>query len=470
MAASLFGPLDLDLHVEASRSEDRRVDEILAVRRPDHDHVAQSLDAVDLGEQLGDDRRLHVGRDAGAAGAEHRVHLVEEHDDRPALLALLPSALEHHADLPLGLAHVLVEQLGALDVDEVAAALLVAGRRGDLAGQAVGDRLGDERLAASRRAVEQDPLRRRQAVLGEQVGVEERQLDGVGDLLDLIVEPTDVLVGDVRHLLEQQVLDLGSGQLLEQQVGAMVEAHRVAGAQMDAAHRVGELADALLVGAPDHQCPDAVLEHLLDRDDLASDLRRAGEDDVEALVEHDLGPDLQLEVIDLRMQRHLHLAAAGEHVDRAVFVLADDHSVRRRRLGELVDLLAQRGDVVAGLTQRVRQLLVAGDRLGQLTLGLQQALLERAHPLRCLGQSRPEVLDLGDQRLDLFLWFLCHGSSSLLSEPIAALRQNIHTLCVPFAARERSQNMTPFGAAKYVDFRQTVSHRRWDGRIAVRLR
>jgi hypothetical protein len=50
-----------------------------------------------------------------------RVHLVEEDDDRPALLGLLPRPLEHQADLALGLADVLVEQLGALDVEEVAA-------------------------------------------------------------------------------------------------------------------------------------------------------------------------------------------------------------------------------------------------------------------------------------------------------------------------------------------------------------
>jgi hypothetical protein len=110
-------------------------------------------------------------------------------------------------------------------------------------------------------------------VLGKQVGVEERQFDGVGDLLDLLVETADVVVGDVRHLLEQQVLDLRSGQLLEQQVGAMVEAHGVAGAQVDAAHGVGELADPLLVGAPDDEGTNAVLEHLFDRHDFSGDLR-----------------------------------------------------------------------------------------------------------------------------------------------------------------------------------------------------
>ena len=108
-------------------------------------------------------------------------------------------------------------------------------------------------------------------MLGEQLLVQERQLDGVGDLLDLVVEPADVGVGDVGHLLEQQVLDLGPGQLLEQQVGARVEAHRVAGAQVDAAQGVGQLAHPLLVGAADDERPHAVVHHLLDRDDLAGE-------------------------------------------------------------------------------------------------------------------------------------------------------------------------------------------------------
>ena len=258
------GPLDLDLHVEPTGAQDRRVDEVLPVGGADHDHVAQPLDAVDLGEQLGHDRRFHVGRDPRAAGAEHRVHLVEEHDDRPTLLALLPRPLEHETDLALGLAHVLVEQLGSLDVDEVAAALLVAGLRRHLLGEAVGDGLGDQRLATTRRAVEQDPLRRWEAVLGEQLLVQEGQLDGVGDLLDLLVEAADVGVGDVGHLLEQQVLDLRPRQLLEQQVRPCVEPHRVARTQVHAADRVSQLADALLVGVADDERPHAVLEHLLD--------------------------------------------------------------------------------------------------------------------------------------------------------------------------------------------------------------
>ena len=42
---------------------------------------SRPLHAVDLGEQLRHDRRLDVGGDARAAGAEQALHLVEEDDD-----------------------------------------------------------------------------------------------------------------------------------------------------------------------------------------------------------------------------------------------------------------------------------------------------------------------------------------------------------------------------------------------------
>ena len=71
---------------------------------------------------------------------------------------LVPGPLEDQPDVPLGLPDVLVQQLGALDVEEEAAPLL-AGPLGHLLGQRVGHRLGDQRLAAAGRAVEQDALR-----------------------------------------------------------------------------------------------------------------------------------------------------------------------------------------------------------------------------------------------------------------------------------------------------------------------
>jgi len=45
-------------------------------------------------------------------------------------------------------------------------------------------------------------------VLREEVGVHERQLHRVADGVDLLAETADVLVPDVRDLLQDQLLDL----------------------------------------------------------------------------------------------------------------------------------------------------------------------------------------------------------------------------------------------------------------------
>ena len=150
----------------------------------------------------------------------------------------------------------------------------------------------------------------------------ERQLDRVGDLLDLAVEAAHVGVGDVGHLFEHQLLDLGPGQLLEQQAAADVHEQRVAAAQPLAPQGVAQLGHPLLVGPADDQRPLAVLEDLLERDDLALALAAAGQHDVERLVEHDLGAPLERLGVDVGMEGDAHLAAAGEHVDGAVVGVA----------------------------------------------------------------------------------------------------------------------------------------------------
>ena len=112
--------------------------------------------------------------------------------------------------------------------------------------------------------------------------------------------------------------------------------------------------------------------------------------------------------VDVGVQAHPHLAPAREDVDRAVLVDAEEGAVGRRRLGELLDLLAQRGQLLLGLLQGEGQLLVLRRRLGQLALGLEQPLLERLHPARALLQPAAERVDLilgvgqlGAQRFEL---------------------------------------------------------------------
>ena len=253
------------------------------------------------------------------------------------------------------------------------------------------------------RAVQQDALRRLQLVLAEEVAVQVRQLDRVLDHLDLLVEAADVVVGDVGDLFEHELFDLGPRQLLEQQARAAFHEEVVAGADLHGLELVGELAHALFVGAADDEGARAVLEQLLERHDLAGDVGGAGEHDVQRLVEHDLLAAAQLFAFDLGVQRDAHLAAGGEDVDGAVVVGAEVGAVRRRRHRELLDLFAQRGDVLARLAQGRGELLVLGDGLGELALRLEQALFERADPLGRVLQAAPEDDDLFFETLDRLL-------------------------------------------------------------------
>ena len=73
-----------------------------------------------------------------------------------------PGALEHLPDRALALADELVEQLGPLDRDEVGV-------------RAVGDRFGQQGLAAAGRAVQQHPRRLRDPHAPAQLRVHQRQ-------------------------------------------------------------------------------------------------------------------------------------------------------------------------------------------------------------------------------------------------------------------------------------------------------
>src|SRR5262249_58297459 len=92
--------------------------------------------------------------------------------------------LERLADLALRLADILVEELRPLDIEEVPVDFLPALFR-ELLGQAVRYGLGDHRLAASGRAIEEDALRGPQLVLPVVLGIEVRELHGVFDGLNL---------------------------------------------------------------------------------------------------------------------------------------------------------------------------------------------------------------------------------------------------------------------------------------------
>src|SRR6266540_2842401 len=240
-------------------------------------------------------------------------------------------------------------------------------------------------------------------VLDHRAGVEVLEVQdllvavGVGDLQEAVLLGLRVHAVD---RLEDQLLHLGLWQVLEDEAGAAVEQQRVAGAQLGVAQRLADLDHALLVGVADHQgAVDA--EHLLELDDLALHLVGARLDHVEGLVEHHLLAGLQRLRVDLGVHVDAQLAPAGGDVDGAVLVDREEDAVAAWRRGELLDLLLEGDDLLTGLAQGGCQALVLGQRLGELALGLQQALLQHADLPRGVVQATAEQGRLLLQELDL---------------------------------------------------------------------
>src|SRR5262245_5450471 len=344
--------LNLDLHVQPPWAEDRRIDHVFTVGRANDDNVLQTLDAIDLAQQLRHDRVLHVRRHARPARAEQRVHLVEAHDHRCAFAGLLAGALQYQPNVPLSLADVLVEQLRALDVEEVGLALALPGGLRHLLGQRVRDRLGDQRLTAAGWTVEEYALWWPELVFTEEIRMEVGELDRVPDLLDLSCESADRLVVDVGHFLQDQLFDLGLWNTFVDVARARLEEQRVASAQRRVSKRFRDPGDPLIVGVADDQSAFAIGEHLLEHDDLADLLPPHRFDDVERLVEHDLLAAPKLVHLDVGAHRDTQLPAAGEDVDSAVLTCLKEDPESSRRLGQPVDLLLQRDDLVARLLER----------------------------------------------------------------------------------------------------------------------
>merc|ERR1719488_452295 len=168
--------------------------------------------------------------------ARDRVELVEEEDARRGAARLL----EELAHVRLGLAEPHREELGPLDRDEVGLAL-------------VGDGLGEERLAAARRAVEEHALRRRHPELLELVG----ELDGV--LHRLLQLALDAL--EAANVVPRHVGHLDGGLAQRRRVG---HAERLAEVRLRDGHRVEHLGVDLVVVQVDdiHLLTDALHRRL----------------------------------------------------------------------------------------------------------------------------------------------------------------------------------------------------------------
>ena len=128
---------------------------------------------------------------------------------------------------------------------------------------------------------------------------------------------------------------------------------------VSSAQRLGEPDDALLVGVRDDQGALAVGEELLEHDDLADLLEVERGDDVERLVEHDLLAALRASsrsTPGLTLTRSLRPPVKMSTVSSSL--RREEDAEAGRRLGEPVDLLLERHDLVAGLAEGLGEALV----------------------------------------------------------------------------------------------------------------
>ncbi len=197
--AGLVRDTDDDFAVETAGATQRLVESFGPVGRRDDHRVLPRRDPVEQGEQLGDQPFLGLAAHLAALGRD-RIDLVDE-DDRGRRLRRL---LENLAQPPLALAIGRAHDLGAGDREEPRRAF-------------VRDRARQHRLAGPGRAVQQHALGRVDPEALEQLGMAQRQLDHLAQLVDRVLHSAEIVVGDVGAALAvlggmfRQQLDDGLG-------------------------------------------------------------------------------------------------------------------------------------------------------------------------------------------------------------------------------------------------------------------
>jgi hypothetical protein len=152
-AAGLVGNADDDFTVETARPAERLVERFRTVGSGNDHRVLSRLHAIEQGQELRDQPFLGFAGDLAALG-RNRVDLIDENDRRRRLCRLL----EYLAEPPLALAISGPHDFGTRDVEELGRAF-------------VRDRAGEQRLAGTRRAVQQHALGRIDSEPLEQLGM-----------------------------------------------------------------------------------------------------------------------------------------------------------------------------------------------------------------------------------------------------------------------------------------------------------
>ena len=168
---------DRDLAVEPARPAQGRIEQVGQVGGGDHDQMLPFGQPVHQRQQLRHHPLFHLA-DHVLAARRNGVDLIQK-DDAGALARGL---LEDLAQMGFALAVELVDDLRAAHRKEVGLGFMRDGAR-------------DQRLAASRRTMQQHALGGVDAQPLEDLRIAQRQLDHLADALQLRLQPADVLVG-----------------------------------------------------------------------------------------------------------------------------------------------------------------------------------------------------------------------------------------------------------------------------------
>src|SRR5437899_7378744 len=315
---------DLDDLVEPTGPQEGGVHEVRAVRRADHEDVVQLDESVHLAQDLRDDVLVDAGGVHHPADGEQGLALVEEDDARLLLVRLAKDLLDDALALP----DPLREDLRDADVEEGHVVL----RR---------DRLHEQRLAATRRAVEQDPAWRLEGDLREQLRLLIREHDDVLDPLDRLHEPADLAVRHVRLLAEEEGLDLEVREDVEDLHRRRQDADLESGLEL--LEDVLVAIDQPLLHVPFHGDHELAVQHVDDLRDHALVAHRAAfHDRVRLRVHPDVLADAELRLVDQAGRDLEQFGRARDDnlvpVEVGTF-LADDVRVEERRLLDLVELV-----------------------------------------------------------------------------------------------------------------------------------
>ena len=293
--AAHIGLIDDNLAVEAARAQERRVEDIRAVRRRDDDDALVGRKAVHLDEQLVE-RLLALivaATDASATLASDCIDLIDEDDARRILLRLLEE----------------VADTRSADTDEHLDEVRARNREERYTRLAC-DSACEQRLTGARRAEEQDALRDAGAELVELL----RVLEELDDFLELLLRL--IRTGDIA----ERDLDLVGAAHAR---AALAERHDASAAALRLLHDEEPDAD-------EQQDGDDRREHLRPPGRLRRILRR----DVDSL-RRELLVEVRVIIRGIRRDGRELRAICERAVDRVL----DDHDFRHIALVYLLQEL-----------------------------------------------------------------------------------------------------------------------------------